>query len=168
MFFSRLLAGVESHHEVIAATVVQRLRRNADTQHVAALREEELFNLAEETVRRLGAYLFGQDHPDLIRRYEELGRKRYREGVPLYESVRSVQILKETTGDAVRNQGYEPTTMEIYAEEELERMISRFFDDMVFHLVKGYELSMSPPAQSRAASQGSVGAYAQARPDPLR
>ena len=59
--------------------------------------------------------------------------------MPLHETVRSVQILKDQMLDFVREQGVAQSSVELYAEEELEHRAGLFFDDLIYHLVRGYE-----------------------------
>jgi len=50
----------------------------------------------------------------------------------------------------VRNQGMGHTTMEIYAEEELEHRLGKFFDCLVYRLVHGYEIALRKAAHLAA------------------
>jgi hypothetical protein len=40
--------------------------------------------------------------------------------------------------------------MQLYAEEELEHRVGRFFDILVYHLVKGYESALRTSARVAA------------------
>ncbi len=68
-----------------------------------------------------------------------MGRARFEEGIPLHESVRGFQIVKEKIIDFIHEQGTAKTSVELYAEEELELRLSGFFDVLVYHLIRGYE-----------------------------
>ena len=76
---------------------------------------------------------------ELDREYEILGKTRFEEGVPLHESVRALYVIKDKMIDFVKEQGVKRDSMELYAEEELEHRVGRFFDELVIHLVRGYE-----------------------------
>jgi hypothetical protein len=53
----------------------------------------------------------------------------------------------------MRDQGTPTNTVELYAEEELEYRVGQFFDCLVYHLVKGYEMAMkAQPQQVRIAA----------------
>jgi hypothetical protein len=41
--------------------------------------------------------------------------------------------------DFVGEQGLTKDSVELYAEEELERRVGRFFDVLVIHMARGYE-----------------------------
>ena len=53
--------------------------------------------------------------------------------------------LKYETVDYIRNQGFPQTSLEIYAEEELEHRLNRFIDFLVYHMVRGYEAALRNP-----------------------
>jgi hypothetical protein len=41
--------------------------------------------------------------------------------------------------DRLRARGFTKTSVDLYAEEELERCAERFFDTLTIHMVRGYE-----------------------------
>lgn len=55
------------------------------------------------------------------------------------ESVRALFIIKDKMIDFVDEQALTKDSFELYAEEELEDRVRRFFDDLVIHLARGYE-----------------------------
>jgi hypothetical protein len=146
MLSSRLIHLIEDHWESITTRTIARIRRDPELSHLAGLADSELRELGESVVKPLGHWLLTSSDEEISRRYEPVGRLRYRETVPLHEAVRGVQILKDCTLDYIRNQGIGQTTLEFYAEEELEHSLGRFFDSMLHHLVRGYEIEMRTPA----------------------
>jgi len=141
MLSRRMIHQIEDHWQPITEGAITRIRKDTDLKHLAALPTSELEDRGREILRRLGHWLTGGDE-NLARHYQEVGRKRFEENVPLSESVRGHQILKEVTIDYIRDEGFANTTVEIYAEEELEHSVSRFFDWLVYHMVRGYEQAM--------------------------
>lgn len=53
--------------------------------------------------------------------------------------MRNFQRLKDTMVAYIPNQGIRQTTMELYAEEELEHLLGHFFDKMIYYMVRSYE-----------------------------
>ncbi|HWB99439.1 MAG TPA: hypothetical protein VG672_22170, partial [Bryobacteraceae bacterium] len=76
---------------------------------------------------------------EICRQYERLGQERFEAAIPLHETVRAFQIVKEQIIAFVQEQMTTRTSMELYAEEELEHRLAAFFDVVVYHLVRGYE-----------------------------
>ena len=92
-----------------------------------------------QILAHLGKWLAEAKEEELGREYEHIGKTRYEESIPLHESVRALYIIKDKMIDFVKEQGVKRDSMELYAEEELERRVDRFFDELVIHLVRGYE-----------------------------
>ena len=55
--------------------------------------------------------------------------------------------------DFVKEQGIRKDSVELYAEEELEHRVGRFFDDLVIHLVLGYEPTWRSTAKAALMTQ---------------
>ena len=78
----------------------------------------------------------------MARRYENLGRQRFEEGIPLHEIVYALQLVRESMIQYIRDQGLGRTPLDIYAEEELEVGSDRIFDTIIYYFVRGYERAM--------------------------
>jgi hypothetical protein len=134
-----LIQMIEDHSDQITGRVVRHIKQNIELPNAARIPEWDLRDRAHEILRNLGRWLSTREEEELAQRYEWLGRLRFEESVPLSETVRCVQILKDKMIDFVREQGMGQSSAEIYAEEELEHRVGLFFDDLIFHVVRGYE-----------------------------
>jgi hypothetical protein len=76
--------------------------------------------------------------------YEDVGSNWHKEGVPLHEGIRATHTLRRRMIDFIREQGLQ-STLEVYAEEELEYRVARFFDCIVYAMVKGWEMAQPVP-----------------------
>jgi len=139
MLANNLVRMIESHAEQITADVLHCLREDPELPSLKKLPEAELRSWASHIVKHLGDWLSETSDAQIASCYEGLGKLRFEEHVPLHESVRNFQRLKEAMIAYIRNQGIRQTTMELYAEEELEHLLGRFFDKMIYYLVRGYE-----------------------------
>lgn len=133
---------LEDHWERIAARVAGQIRREAPLPELGKLPESELRQRAHDILCNLGRWLTARDSEDLAQRYEELGRRRSTEGVPLHELVYALQIIKEQMITYVREEGLCQSTVELYAEAELLYVVNLFFDRLIYHVVRGYERAM--------------------------
>lgn len=145
-----LVQTIESHSDQITDTILRRIRQTPSLSQIRKLPESELRVRAQEVLRRLGHWLALRDESELASHYDELGRRRFAEGVPLHELVECFHIVKETTVDYVRGQGLGQTSVELYAEEELEYRLGRFFDRLIYHVVRGYETALRTAAHLAA------------------
>jgi hypothetical protein len=119
--------------------------------HFRTLPEFELREWGRDILHNLGHWLAAGNEAELGRRYEELGRIRFTEHVPLAESVRGLFLLRETMIDYVQEHFFAKNSLEFCAEEELERRLGRFFDVLVCGLVRGYERALRLAAHVEAA-----------------
>ena len=139
MLANNLVRMIEGHAEQISADVINRLREDPELPNLKKLPESELRSWACHILKHLGDWLSESDERQIASCYEGLGKLRFEEHVPLHESVRNFQRLKDTMIAYIRNQGVRQTTMELYAEGELEHLLGHFFDKMIYHMVRGYE-----------------------------
>jgi hypothetical protein len=142
MLASKLVSLIEDHWEGITSRTIRKLRQDRAFEHIGGLPDSELLEWGEGILRNLSRWTLEGREGEVAERYEHLGRLRFQEAVPLHEAVRGLQVLKDVMVEFVRNQGIGHTTMEIYAEEELEHRLSKFFDCLVYHLVHGYEAAL--------------------------
>lgn len=139
MLSARLIHLIEAHQEEISTRVLHDIRRHPELSHIRSLQDLELRERGRQILAHLGKWLAEAKEEELAREYEYLGKVRYEESIPLHESVRALYIIKDKMIDFVKEQGVKRDSMELYAEEELERRVDRFFDELVIHLVRGYE-----------------------------
>jgi hypothetical protein len=130
---------IEDHSEQITNKVIRLIRKDPELPKINRLPESELRDRALEVLRNLGHWLSASRWDELAGRYERLGRERFEESFRLHETVRCFHILRESMIDFVREQGVLQSSVELYAEEELEYRMGRFFDNLVYHVVRGYE-----------------------------
>ena len=139
MLSTRLLELIESHSEKIGQELLAEVRADARLPVFHSLPEGELLKRFQDACLRLSHWLAEADEDQIERRYTDLGRDRFEEGVPLHELVLAMQLFKRLLLRFARRQAVDQTAIEVYAEEELEQLIGGFFDRMVYHVVRGYE-----------------------------
>ena len=79
------------------------------------------------------------DARDLTERYERFGRRCFHQGIPLHEAFRGMSLLREKMLDLAQEHMISNSSIELYAEEELDRRLGRFFDRLAIHLARGFE-----------------------------
>jgi hypothetical protein len=138
----KLVQLVEDHAEQIATRVIGEIHKNPKLVLTQRLPELELRQRAQDILKNLSHWLVPSKEEDLATYYEHLGRSRFHESIPLEEVVLAFLIVKEEMLDFVRDVGTEQPSAEPHAEEELEHWVGRFFDHVVYHLVRGYQEAM--------------------------
>ena len=139
MLSGKLIHLVEAHQEQVAASIIREIRQHSELGHLRRLPDAELRERIQHILENLDDWLAGGFETEIAHRYEELGRVRYEESIPLSETIRALCITKEKMITFVDEQGLTKTFMQLYAEEEFERRLGRFFDTLIIHVVHGYE-----------------------------
>jgi hypothetical protein len=139
MLSGKLVQTIESHWQDIARRVISKLHRHPETPRLAGRSDAEIRGWCEDILSNLGGWLVIGSSEDARRHFEAGGGARFHEDIPLHEAVLRLQILKESVIDFVHEEWFPADTMQLYAEEELERRVSRFFDSLVYYVVYGYE-----------------------------
>jgi hypothetical protein len=150
MLSHKLIESVERHCDQILDGLVAQVRRDPEMPHMKRLPESELRERGTAALRNLDRWLIEGREATIAHLYENLGRTRFEEGIPLHEVVRAFQLLKDRTIGFVRDWGFGQSAVEVQAEEEVEYLVDRFFDRLVYHLVKGYEQALRNAAQLRS------------------
>lgn len=130
---------IEEHWESIAGRALGRIRREMPHSH--AFSDAMILERVEDLFGHLGDWLTAPD-PELLARYEEVGRKRAAAHVQLHDLVRMLQIIRLCAIDYVRENDLSDSSFTLRAENELEYNIDRFFDLVIYHMVKGYEAAL--------------------------
>ena len=155
----RIIHLVEKNWQKIADLAIRRVQQDPETPNYKALTDEELRSRAHDLLINLGSWLDRQDDGLLDRRYEELGRVRQQDGFLLHEVVYKLQLLKRTILEHAREQHLEMNAMELYAEQEFLQRLDRFFDRIIYRVVKGYSeqaMNAAPAVRSASARLGTT------------
>jgi len=138
MLSARLIHLIEAHHKEVADRVLREIWRRQDLPHILRLPEAELRERNRVILEHLGEWLSGNEE-EMGKRQETVGRQRFEQSVPLHEAVHALCLIKNTVIEFIEEQGIPRDTIGLYAEEELEHRLGKFFDQLIIHLVRGYE-----------------------------
>jgi len=141
MLSGKLIRLIETHEEEIAASIIRAVRQHPDLAHLGTLPDPELRERSREILKNLGHWLAYGHEEKLAHEYERIGKERFAESVPLHESVRGLYLIKDKMIEFIDEQGFARDFLALYAEEQLERRVGRFFDLLAIHLVRGYEMA---------------------------
>ncbi len=147
MLSTTLVQLIEENWEELAARLWATVKKHPEMITLASQSEADMREWSQEILENLGKLLLAPKHEDVQRRYQVLGRMRFEEQVPLHEAVLRFQILKDKIIGFVHEQGFQMTALQLYAEEELEQRVGRFFDACIYNVVRGYEEAMRRSAR---------------------
>jgi hypothetical protein len=152
MMATNLIQLIESDWEEIAARVIRDVRRHPDLENLARRPDLDLREWCREILEQIGILMSARKSEDVQRRFEILGKMRFEENIPLHEAVLRLHILKDEIVGFLHERGLPMTALQLYAEEELEQRIGRFFDECVYRVVRGYEHAIR--VEQRLAAAG--------------
>ena len=153
MLSGKLIHLIESHWDTITTHALGQIRKDPGLTHIGGLPEAELRDWAQAILRNLGRWMTQDNREELAQHYEAQGKLRFEEEVPLAEAVKGLCVLKHRIFDYVHEQGNARTPADIYAEEEFELLVGRFFDSLICNLVRGYEAALRHAARPDAGSE---------------
>ena len=146
MLSANLIHLIESHSDAITRQVVTRIRADPKLPSLMRHSENELLRRCEDLCERLGHWLAEADEEEIEKRFSTLGRERFEEGTPLHETVRATQLFKSAILSYARHHGLGGSTVDLYGEEELERLVVGFFDRVIYYEVREYEKALRSAA----------------------
>jgi hypothetical protein len=148
---ARLIELIQTHAETLTRDVLKDYATNPRMRHWKVVPGAELEQRVFRTYLNLGNWI-GDPKEDAVQtEYEEWGRKRYRNGIPLSEIVYAVILLKQHLRKYIRDHGLieysrdrqapqEFLPVHLYGIQELNYLVGDFFDKALYYLARGYEM----------------------------
>ena len=151
MLSTKLIQMIEDHSDSLAKSVVRQLRTDPHLPKLGTLLESELRERCLDILKRLGHWLAESDEQEIATHFSEVARRRAQQQIPLHEVIYGLQLLKRRILHYARDQGIDLTTLQLYAEEELEHHVGIFFDAVIYEIARAYEQSLRESAALSAA-----------------
>ena len=161
MISARLVELIQNHAPQLTSETVADL---ISDPHTPAFRNAPRLDL-ESRIFRVYSHLGGwisAGHGFAEAEFEEWGRRRFGQGIPLSEIIYAVLVMKRHLSRYIRDHGLLeaafPRTeqdyvlpMHLHSLQELNGMVGSLFDRALFHLARGYEAAAAPgPAAARS------------------
>jgi hypothetical protein len=161
MLGARLLQLTQAHAEPLSRDVMDDLMTNERTPTFRRLNAADVHTRVLALFYNLGRWIGDPDDNAVRDEYEQWGRVRFREGVPISELVYALVIMKSHLGRYVREHGLvdfagdrvapqELLPLELHSIQEVNYQIGEFFDRALYHLARGFEAeavsAARPPA----------------------
>jgi hypothetical protein len=157
MLGSRLLLLIQAHAGPLTRDVVKDLMTNGRTPTFRRLNPADIETRVSALYYNLGKWIGEADESAVRREYEEMGRTRFREGVPVSELVYALLITKHHLRQYIRDHGLvdfagdrimpeDLLGLELHSIQELNYQVGEFFDRALYYLACGYE------AEARSSS----------------
>ncbi|MBI3933239.1 MAG: hypothetical protein HY316_01015 [Acidobacteria bacterium] len=121
------------------------LRTNLGTSHYHRLSNEELFRRGQAVYQHLEGWLTSRDAAALHRSGEELGKKRFAEGIPLGQVILALILEEKHLWEFAAGKG-------VRADEKLRLDVAEFFARFIYSTALGFEQSLADSQQQSRKS----------------
>ena len=162
MLGARLLQLIQSHAGPLSREVVHDLMTNDRTPAFRRLNPADVETRVSAVFYGLGKWLGDADEDAIRHEYEEMGRSRFRQGVPVSELIYALVITKSHLRRYIREHGVvdfagdrvapqELLPLELHSIQDFNYRVGEFFDRALYHLARGYEaaaLEAARPAKT--------------------
>src|SRR5262245_24228702 len=150
MLGPRLLLLIQAHAGPLTHDVVQDLMTNDRTPTFRRLDPADIEARTSALFYNVGKWIGDADETAVQGEYEDMGRSRFRDGVPVSELIYALLITKhhmrryirehglaDFAGDRIASQDLLP--VELHSIQELNYQDGEFFDRALYHLARGHE-----------------------------
>lgn len=144
MIFQNLIELIENNANEITKDLVEDFRKREETWHYRNLPQDVLYERIHEVIynvyARLGNWLSKKQPKDVVfAHYTELGRERYKEGIPLQEVVMVLMRIKMKLWEYLIEHKTFDTGYGLNQLMEMSYFVNLFFDRIIHSTIVGYE-----------------------------
>jgi hypothetical protein len=152
---SRLILLIESDAAELTRRTIETLQTSQHTPSYRRLSFNELYAKAFDVYHQFGRWLLENTDSAVQTRYSELGEQRFHEGIPLHEVLWALVLTKNHLRSHLSSWALADSAVELYRQQELDRLVGHFFDRAMCYAVEGYERAREEAVQTeRIASFG--------------
>ncbi len=148
----RLIRIIETDAEELTQGTVKLLQTSPRTTSYHNLSHDELHDRAYAVYHDLGRWLWEKSDQAIQAWYNDLGEKRCSEGMPLAEVLWALVLTKNRLIDHLGQWGLADSAIELYQQQEFDRMVGHFFDRALCYAAEGYEHHAAVHSKSGTAT----------------
>lgn len=134
----RLIQIVERNAEALTQGAVKKLQASAFTSSYHSLSSRDIYDRVYSVYHDLGRWLWEESTSSIETWYNELGEKRCEEGVPLDQVLWALVLTKDHLINYLDASSFADSAVELYQQQEFDRIIGHFFDRAVCYAAEGY------------------------------
>jgi hypothetical protein len=130
---------IESHVDRLTQKTVQSLQSSQRTPSYNKLPPHELSSEIHGIYLDLARWLDESSDSVIHAWYNDLGEKRFNEGIRLSEALWALSLTKYRLVECIDAVAPVNSSMELYRKLEFMRLVGRFFDRAAFYTAEGYD-----------------------------
>ena len=150
MIGAKLVDLIEAHAWAMTSDVARDLLTNERTSGFRAVRQQDLEQRIFQILHHLGNWIGDPKSVTVRAEFEDWGRRRFEQGIPLSEILYAVIVLKQHMGRYILDNGLVDAAfpridsdyvlpMHLNSLQDLHGRLGRFFDEALYYLACGYE-----------------------------
>lgn len=140
MVYLKIMEMIKTHVDEMTKRVVKDLLSRGETQYHKKFSEEFLYERVSDIYRGLNHWLDRATPKEEINKfYEDLGRKRFQDGIPLHEVILFLMLIKRHLWLFLLEKHFFESSYELLKSLELNNRIVLFFDRAILAATLGYE-----------------------------
>jgi hypothetical protein len=157
MIAAKLIELIEIHASQLTSDVARDLAANSRTRGFGAVRQRDLEQRVFQIFHELGDWIGDPGGSRVQLEFEEWGRRRFGEGIPLSDVVYAVILIKQHLRRYIHDHGLVDAAfprvesdyilpMHLHSLQELNTRVGQFFDEALYHLARGHEAEAATAA----------------------
>jgi hypothetical protein len=136
----KLIQMMQSNSVTMSEELVQKIRSSEKCRELLLrVPESDQKQYAREIYRDLTEWLSSETDSIIERRYFDLGAHRASQGVPLSQILWAVSISREHLWEYTQQECLHEEPVEFWGGVMLLRSLNRFFDNILYFALTGYE-----------------------------
>jgi len=141
MFYFQLLDLIRDNANELTRRLCKDLLSREETKGYRTLYDDVIYDRVFDVYSKLSSWLGLDNHTtsEVRKVYTELGRKRFREGIPLHEVILAFMLVKRNLWEFIQEKQFLETTFEMKQALELNNKVVLFFDRVIYFVSMGYE-----------------------------
>lgn len=138
-FASRLISLVESDAVELTRRTIETLKTSRHTPSYRHLAFDNLHVKVFDVYHQFGRWILENTESAIQLRYQELGEQRFHERIPLHEVLWALVLTKNHLRQHLSAWALADSAVELYRQQELDRIVGQFFDRAMCYTTEGYE-----------------------------
>lgn len=140
MIYMKIMELIKTDVDELTKRVVKDLHNRGETQYHKKFSEEFLYERVSDIYRGLSHWLDRATPKEEISKfYQELGRRRFEDGIPLHEVILFLMLIKRHLWLYLLEKHFFESSYELLKSLELNNRIVLFFDRAILATTLGYE-----------------------------
>lgn len=140
MIYLKIMELIKADVDELAKRVVKDLHKRGETAYHKKFSEEFLYERVSDIYRGLSHWLDRATPKEEISKfYQELGRRRFEDGIPLHEVILFLMLIKRHLWLYLLEKHFFESSYELLKSLELNNRIVLFFDRAILAATIGYE-----------------------------